>query len=53
LTLERILTAIQEKPERQFWKIEGVFTEFRGENFVFIRRAVVAQTPAVDIPTVP
>ena len=46
LTLERILTAIQEKQERQFWKIEGEFTEFRGENFVLIRRAVVALPPA-------
>jgi hypothetical protein len=45
LELERILTTIQEKPGREFWKIEGEFTEFRGENFVLIRRAVVAQAP--------
>ena len=45
LHLERILTTIQEKPERQFWKIDGEYTEFRGENFVLIRRAVVAQAP--------
>ena len=48
--LERILTAIQEKPERQFWKIEGEFTEFRGENFVLIRRSVIAQDPASVSP---
>jgi len=48
LALERILTTIQEKPERQFWKIGGEFTEFRGENFVFIRRAVIAQPPAAN-----
>ena len=47
LALERLLTAIQEKPERQFWRIDGEFTEFRGENFVIIRRFVVAQSPAV------
>jgi len=50
LELERILTTIQEKPERQFWRIEGVFTEFRGENSVLIRRAVVARTPLTVAP---
>ena len=50
LELERILTTIQEKPEHQFWRIEGVFTEFRGENFVIIRRAVVARTPSTVAP---
>ena len=53
LALERVLTAVQEKPERKFWNIEGEFTEFRGENFVFIRRAVVAQDPTVSIPSAP
>jgi len=46
LALERVLTTIQEKPDRQYWKIDGEFTEFRGENYVFIRRAVNAQPPA-------
>jgi len=45
LALERILTTIQENPARQFWKIDGEFTEFRGENFVLIRRSVVAPAP--------
>jgi len=53
LALERILTTVQEKPERQFWKIDGEFTEFRGENFVLIRRAVVAQAPVAAIPVTP
>ena len=53
LALERILTAIQEKPERQYWKIEGTFTEFRGENFVLIRHALVAQPPETFMPAVP
>jgi hypothetical protein len=47
LTLERVLTTMQETPERRFWRIDGEFTEFRGENFVLIRRAVVAQPPVV------
>ena len=53
LTLERTLTAIQEKPEHRYWKIDGVFAEFRGENFVTLRRAVVAQLPVLAVPTVP
>jgi len=53
LALERILATMQEKPERQFWKIDGEFTEFRGENFVLISRAVVAQPPASNIPAAP
>ncbi|MDR1963678.1 MAG: hypothetical protein LBQ50_07860 [Planctomycetaceae bacterium] len=41
LNLERILTAIEEKPSRTTWKIDGDFTEFRGENYILIRRAVI------------
>ena len=53
LELERILTVLQAKPEREFWKIEGEFTEFCGENFVLIRRAVVAQAPSETVPIAP
>jgi len=53
LELERILTAIQEKPEREYWRIEGEYTEFRGENYVFIRRAMVASVPTVSVPSAP
>ena len=45
LAMERILTALQENPDRQYWRIDGEFTEFRGENFVLIRRAVIAPAP--------
>ena len=50
LQLERILVAIREKPEREYWKIEGEFTEFRGENYVLIRRAVFAENPGFTVP---
>ena len=53
LALERILNTMQEKPERQFWMIEGEYTEFRGENRVLIRRAVIARAPPVDAPVAP
>ena len=49
LHLERILTAMQENPERVFWSIDGDYTEFRGENYVLIRRAVVARPPAANL----
>ena len=50
LALERILTTIEEKPERQIWKIDGEFTEFRGENYVLIRRALFSQNPTMMQP---
>ena len=54
LALERVLTAIQEKPEREYWRIDGTFAEFRGENFVTIRHAVIATAPAaVAAPVAP
>ena len=45
LHLERILATMQERTDRQFWRIDGEFTEFRGENFVIIQRAIVAGPP--------
>ena len=50
LALDRILTAWEEKPEREYWKIEGEFTEFRGKNFVLIRNGIIAQPPATQPP---
>lgn len=44
LNLERILKAIEEQPARGIWTIDGVFTEFQGENYVLIQRAVVTPT---------
>ena len=40
LQLERILKTTEEKPQRTVWKIDGTYTEFRGENYVLIQRAV-------------
>lgn len=44
LNLERILKAIGDKPDRGVWKVDGMYTEFRGENYVLIQRAVVSPT---------
>lgn len=53
LNLERILKAIDDKPARGVWKVDGTFTEFRGENFVLIQRAVVSPTDYAPAPTAP
>jgi hypothetical protein len=50
LELERVLKVIRDKPDRGFWKIEGEFTEFRGDNFILLRRAVIAEAPTVSPP---
>lgn len=42
LNLERILKTIEQKPTRNIWAIDGMYTEFQGENYVLIRRAVVS-----------
>ena len=42
LNLERILKAMKDDPSRTAWKIDGAFTEFNGENYILIHRAVVA-----------
>ncbi|MDR1479214.1 MAG: hypothetical protein LBJ00_09755 [Planctomycetaceae bacterium] len=44
LNLERILKSISERPDRGTWEIDGVFTEFNGENFILINRGVVSLT---------
>ncbi|MDR0705294.1 MAG: hypothetical protein LBF88_09940 [Planctomycetaceae bacterium] len=53
LNLERILKAMDEKPSRTTWKIDGEFTEFRGENYVLIRRAIIVQETAPTPPAKP
>ncbi|MDR2441422.1 MAG: hypothetical protein LBE12_18835 [Planctomycetaceae bacterium] len=53
LNLERILKAIDEKPTRTTWKIDGEFTEFRGENYILIRRAVIVQENVPTLPAAP
>jgi hypothetical protein len=51
LALERILAIRKERPERQYWKIDGEFTQFRGENYVLIRHYVIAQAPSPSAPS--
>ncbi|HBT76838.1 MAG TPA: hypothetical protein DEB39_07900 [Planctomycetaceae bacterium] len=44
LCLERVLRVLRENTDQVFWKIDGQFTEFQGENFFLLRRAVLSPT---------
>ncbi len=44
LCLERVLRVLRENTDQVFWKIDGQFTEFQGENFFLLRRAVLNPT---------
>ena len=46
LNLERIMKVVEENPSQHIWSIDGFFTEYRGENFVHIQRAVLAPPQA-------
>ncbi|MEX0939685.1 MAG: hypothetical protein WDZ59_17610 [Pirellulales bacterium] len=39
LNLERIVRMINENPERVEWSVTGTVTEYRGANYLLIRRA--------------
>lgn len=40
LNLERIAQAIAENPEKLQWSVTGTMTEYRGANYLFVRRAI-------------
>ena len=42
LNLERVMRVVQENPVQQIWSVNGFYTEYREENFVYIERAVLA-----------
>ena len=42
LNLERIMKVVQENPTQQVWSVDGFYTEYREENFVYLQRAVLA-----------
>ncbi len=42
LNLERVMKAVQDNPAQQIWSVDGFYTEYLGENFVHIQRAVLA-----------
>jgi len=49
LNLERVSRAIADNPEPLQWTVTGTITEYRGANYLFVRRAALkteAPTPA-------
>jgi len=41
LSLERIAQAVADNPTQLQWSITGTVTEYRGSNFILIRRAIL------------
>ena len=41
LALERVRRSIEDTPTPPEWIVTGTVTEYRGENFLFVRRAVL------------
>ena len=49
LNLQRIVEAIREHPDRLEWVVSGTVTEYRGANFLLIKRALLkTRTSAVS-----
>ena len=48
LNLERIIKVVQENPAQQIWNVDGFYTEYREENFVYIQRVVIASRQTAD-----
>ncbi len=57
LALERVLRTIDETRTERLWSISGTFTEFHGENYLLLNRAVLTSKPARGrneaLPTTP
>lgn len=45
LALERVGRTIEDNPSPPKWLVTGVITEYRGENLLFIQRAVLRNRP--------
>ena len=41
LTLQRIAQVIADSPERLRWTVTGTITEYRGANYLLVRRAIL------------
>jgi hypothetical protein len=50
LALERIVHQVTESPKLLHWKVTGVITEYRGQNFLLISRAQMQPTVRRELP---
>jgi hypothetical protein len=41
LALERVIRVLEDTSDKRLWIVDGVVTEFRGSNFLLIKRAVI------------
>lgn len=41
LNLERIVAAMADQPRQRKWKVTGTLTEYRGENYLLVEKAVL------------
>lgn len=41
LTLERVMRMLEDNPSLKYWSVSGTVTEFRGENYLLLTRAVL------------
>lgn len=48
LALERVQRSVSDNPTQQDWIVSGTATEFRGANYLLIRRAIL--TPRIQAP---
>ena len=41
LNLERIVQALDDQPRRRLWKVTGTLTEYQGENYLLVEKALL------------
>jgi len=49
LAMERVARVLQDSPTPRLWSVSGVITEYRGENFLLITRAVLKARPVAAL----
>lgn len=51
LALERVARSLEDDPSPRLWSVSGVLTEYRGENFLLVTRAILkSKSGAVQRP---
>ena len=45
-TLERLATVISEDPSQLEWLVTGVVTEFKGNNYILVTKAILKSKPS-------
>lgn len=50
VNLERIMKVIRENPLQQVWSVDGVITEFQGENYFLVQKSILAPNVIVQKP---